>query len=64
MCVMYAKLLMIILSERIYTVTDAYKICEILDKISEIFGRGHILCQRKNRENFSNLVELFIYKSK
>jgi hypothetical protein len=98
MCVMYAKLLMIILSERIYNViaakrysmdkktlsrekcvktmcrqinllrqfinTEAYKIYEILDKISKIFARGHILCQRKNRENYSHLVELFIYKSK
>jgi predicted nuclease of predicted toxin-antitoxin system len=98
MCVMYTKLLLIISSERIYTViaaqrysmdkkilsrekcvktmcrqinllrqlinSEASKIYEILDKISEIFARGHILCQRKNRENFSNLVELFIYKSK
>jgi hypothetical protein len=98
MCVMYAKLLMIILSERIYTViavgryhmdkkilsrekcvktmcrqinllrqlinAGTHKIHEILEKISSIFVRGHILCQRKNRENYSNLVELFICKSK
>jgi len=98
MCVMYAKLLMIIISERIYAViaaqrysmdkkilsrekcvktmcrqinllrqlinTEAHTICEILNKISNIFARGHILCKRKNRENYSNLVELFIYKSK
>jgi hypothetical protein len=93
MCVMYAKLLMIILSERIFTViaaqrysvdkkilsrekcvktmcsqinllrqiinAGAHKIHEILEKISEIFVRGHILCKRKNRENYSDLVELF-----
>jgi hypothetical protein len=97
MCVMYAKLLMIILSERIYTViatqryhadkkimsrgkcmktlcgqinllrqlinAGAHKIYEILDKISSIYAKGHILCQRKNRINYQDLVELFIAKS-
>jgi hypothetical protein len=97
MCVMYAKLLMIILSERIYTViaaqryradkkimsrgkcmktlcrqinllrqiinAGAHKIYQILDKISHIFARGHILCQRKNRINYQDLFELFIVKS-
>jgi hypothetical protein len=96
MCVMYAKLLMIILSERIYTVIAAWqysvekkilsreksvktlcrhinllrqlinagtdKISDILDKISRIFARGHILCQRKNRKNYQELVELFMVK--
>jgi hypothetical protein len=98
MCVMYAKLLMIILSERIYTVIAARKysvekkilsrekcvktlcrqinllrqlinasvdeIHKILDKISKLFARGHILCLRKKRVNYSELVELFSFKSK
>jgi len=98
MCLLYAKLLMIILSDQIYGVflqkrygqdkkilsqfkcvktlcqqvdllrklidASVYRIKEILDKISLLFARGHILCRRKNRMNYSELIDLFICKAK
>jgi len=98
MCLLYAKILMIILSDQIYSIfaqrhyrqdkkilsrfkcvktlcqyidllrglinASVYKIKEILDKISLLFSRGHILCQRKNRLNYSELIELFLCQKK
>jgi hypothetical protein len=97
MCVLYAKLLMIILSDQIHRCiareryrqdkkllspqkcvktlrgqinllrqlinAGVHKIYEILDKISQVFSRGHILCQRKKRINYAELFDLFICKT-
>jgi hypothetical protein len=98
MCLLYAKLLMIILSDQIYGIfaqkryrqdkkilsrfkcvktlcqhidllrglidASVYRIKEILDKIAILFSRGHILCPRKDRMNYSELIDLFICKTK
>ena len=98
MCLLYAKLLMIILSDQMYGIfaqkryrqdkkilsrfkcvktlcqhidllrglidASVYRIKEILDKIAILFSRGHILCPRKDRMNYSELIDLFICKTK
>jgi hypothetical protein len=98
MCVLYAKLLMIILSDRICSFiakerygrdkkilspckcvktlrqqidllrqlidAGAETIYQILYKISRLFLRGHVLCQRKKRINYQDLFDLFICKTK
>ena len=97
MCVLYAKLMMIVLSDRIYSMAakqryeqdkkllspckcvktlrqqidllrklidaGADMIYQILDKISGLFVRGHVLCKRKKRTNYQDLFELFICKT-
>ena len=97
MCILYAKLMMIILSHRITGVISGIyyrchkkklsvekcfktlcgqinllrqllnagvnKVGEILEKIYLLFSRGHVLCKRKNRVNFSELFDLFIWKT-
>ena len=96
-CVLYTKLLMIVLSDRIYSLiarkryredkkilspckcvktlrgqidlarklinATAETIHQILDKISGLFLRGHVLCRRKNRTNYQELFDLFICKT-
>jgi len=97
MCVLYAKLLLIILSDQIHRSiareryredkkllsaekcvktlrlqinllrklinASAHKIYEILDKISKVFSRGHVVSQRKKRVNYPELFDLFICKT-
>ena len=97
MCVLYAKLMMIVLSDRIYSLmakqrygqdkkllspckcvktlrqqidlirklidATAEKTLQILDKISRLFSRGHVLCRRKKRTNYQELFDLFICKT-
>jgi hypothetical protein len=96
MCLLYAKLLMIILSDQIYgffahkqyqrdkkllSPTKCVKtlcqqidllrklinagvntIKEALEKIGELFSRGHILCKRKGRTNYFDLFHIFVCK--
>jgi hypothetical protein len=97
MCVLYAKLMMIVLSDRIYSMmakeryqqdkkilssckcintlrqqidllrkligATADMICQIFDKISRLFERGHVLCRPKKRTSYQELFELFICKT-
>jgi len=98
MCILYAKLLMIMLSDQIFAViareryrqdnellskgkcvktlceqiqllrklinTSIEMIGEVLEMISRMFTRGHILCHRKHRTNYAELIDLFICKTK